>query len=97
MKQSDAKSELMVLDRKRWLIASVLTGIMIGAYFGFILLVAFHAKWMGARVASGLSWGILLAAGLILLAWILTFIYVKWANNIYDPQIARLREARNKR
>lgn len=45
---------------------------------------------MGALVLPGLSWGILLGALVIIIAWVLTFIYVRWANNSYDEKIARL-------
>jgi uncharacterized membrane protein (DUF485 family) len=60
-------------------------------YFGFILLIAFDKPLLGSLVLPGLSLGILLGALVIVSAWVLIFIYVRWANNKYDQQIALLR------
>lgn len=62
------------------------------AYFGFILLVAFNKPLLGTPVADGLSLGILLGALVIVVAWVLTWIYVSWANRHYDSAIRRLKE-----
>jgi uncharacterized membrane protein (DUF485 family) len=37
----------------------------------------------------GLSLGILLGALVIVAAWTLTFVYVSWANRVYDPALSR--------
>jgi uncharacterized membrane protein (DUF485 family) len=75
----------------RWRIAMALTVAMIVVYFGFILLVAFDKPLLGTRVAIGLSLGMLLGAMVIVAAWILTWIYVRWANTHYDPALEGLR------
>ena len=63
------------------------------AYFGFIALVAFDKDDAGALIAGDrVSVGIVLGAVVIVLAPILTAIYVRWANRRYDPEIARIRE-----
>ena len=59
-------------------------------YFGFIALVAFGRPILALRVAPGLSLGILLGALVILGSWLLTWIYVWWANTYYDPQVRAL-------
>jgi len=56
---------------------------MMFIYFGFILLIAFNKPLMGSLVLPGLSLGLLLGA-LIVSAWVLIYIYVRWANNSYD-------------
>lgn len=81
---------LSALATERWRVALLLTIAMMFVYFGFILLIAFNKPLMGALVLPGLSWGILLGALVIISAWVLTFIYVRWANNSYDQKIARL-------
>ena len=65
---------------------------MMVAYFGFILLVAFNKPLLGSLVVPGLSLGMLLGALVILVAWVLTWIYVRWANTHYDSSIDRLRQ-----
>ena len=63
---------------------------MMVIYFGFILLIAFNKPLMGSQVVPGLSLGILLGAFVIVAAWVLIYFYVRWANNHYDRQLARL-------
>jgi uncharacterized membrane protein (DUF485 family) len=81
---------LRELDRARWRIALSLTGAMILIYFGFIALVAFGRPVLAIRVMPGLSLGILLGALVIVASWILTWVYVRWANTYYDPQVQAL-------
>jgi len=80
---------------RRWRVGGVLTLVMMAAYFGFILLVAFDKESAGALLAGGrVSVGIVLGAALIVLAPILIAIYVRWANRHYDPAIRELRARR---
>jgi uncharacterized membrane protein (DUF485 family) len=79
------------LAAARWRIAIGLTVAMMVVYFGFILLVAFDKPLLGTRVAPGLSLGMLLGALVILTAWVLMWIYVRWANAHYDTAIAGMR------
>ena len=80
---------------RRWRIGVALTAAMVVAYFGFILLVAFGKGTAGTLIAGDrVSIGIVLGALVILLAPVLTAIYVRWANRHYDPEIAALKEKR---
>jgi uncharacterized membrane protein (DUF485 family) len=77
--------ELRKLVARRWRIGAVLTAVMIAAYFGFILLVAFGKDVAGTLLADDrVSVGIILGAAVIVLAPLLTTIYVRWANRHYD-------------
>ena len=87
----DRKEALRKISARRWRIAIVLSACMLVIYFGFILLIAFDKPLMGSLIADGLSLGILLGALVIVSAWVLTTIYVRWANRVYDEQIAQLR------
>ena len=64
---------------------------MVAVYFGFVLLVAFAKDTVASLVGDTVSVGILLGAGTILIAPILTGIYVWWANRSYDAAAAELR------
>lgn len=86
----DRTQALQALAAKRWRVSLILTGAMMFIYFGFILLIAFDKPLLGSLVVPGLSLGILLGALVIVSAWVLIFIYVRWANNNYDAEIARL-------
>jgi uncharacterized membrane protein (DUF485 family) len=85
---------LGAVSAARWRIAISLTIAMMAAYFGFILLVAFNKPLLGTLVTRGLSLGMLLGALVILVAWALTWTYVRWANTHYDASLVNLRERR---
>ncbi len=86
-------SPLRALDRARWRMALTLTGATVLLYFGFIALVAFGRSLLAIQLIPGLSLGILLGAVVIVVSWLLTWTYVRWANTVYDPQVRALRES----
>jgi uncharacterized membrane protein (DUF485 family) len=94
MEPTGRAARLRDLDRNRWRVVLSLTGAMVLLYFGFLALVAFGRPILGRLVIPGLSLGILLGAVVIVTSWLLTWVYVWWANNHYDPQVQALsREA----
>ena len=88
---ADRSTELHALSAQRSRVAMILTVLMLIIYFGFIALVAFGKGFLAGLVTDGLSVGILLGALVIVGAWILTYLYVRWANSVYHPAIERLR------
>jgi uncharacterized membrane protein (DUF485 family) len=87
---TDHAVRLRELDRARWRMALSLTGAMVLLYFGFIALVAFGRPFLAILVIPGLTLGILLGALVIVASWILTWVYVRWANVYYDPEVRAL-------
>jgi len=83
---------LRAIAKRRTRLAVLLTAAMVMLYFGFILLVAFDKPLMGSLVVPGLSLGILLGALVIVASWFLTWLYVRWANNHYDKELAAVAE-----
>ncbi|HWB40318.1 MAG TPA: DUF485 domain-containing protein [Gemmatimonadales bacterium] len=81
---------LRSLDRARWRVALTLTAVMVVLYFGFILLIAYGRALLGIQLVPGLTLGILLGALVIVISWILTWIYVRWAATHYDPGVRAL-------
>jgi len=71
--------------------AILLTTIMMVVYFGFILLVAFNKALLGTTFVGGLSVGMLLGVLVIVAAWVLTWVYVRWANTHYDASLRGLK------
>jgi len=86
--ESDAR--LKALAAQRWRIALTLTAMMIAIYFGFIALIAYNRPLLATLVAPGLTLGILLGALVIVVSWLLTYGYVRWANTRYDPALRAL-------
>jgi uncharacterized membrane protein (DUF485 family) len=82
--------DLELLARARARIATVLTLAMIVLYFGFVTLIAYDKPLMGRLIAPGLSLGILLGVLVIVGSWLLTWVYVRWANRHYDAAVGRI-------
>jgi uncharacterized membrane protein (DUF485 family) len=91
---TDRKQALEALAAAQWRLALSLTAAMMAVYFGFILLVAWRKPLLGRLIAPGLSLGTLLGALVIVTAWLLIWIYVRWANGHYDTTVKSLRDAR---
>ena len=81
-----ANPKFQLLVRKRERLAWVLSMLMFGLYMLFILLIAFKPDWLGSRVVaeSPITWGVPFGIGLILIAFVLTGIYVWRANGEFD-------------
>jgi uncharacterized membrane protein (DUF485 family) len=91
---ADQKASLVKLSAAQWRLALQLTAAMMAVYFGFILLVAYDKPLLATRVLPGLSLGMLLGSLVIVTAWVLIWIYVRWANGHYDTTVKSLREKR---
>ena len=87
-----AEERLRALGRHRMRIGLLLTSAVVAVYFGFIGAVAFAKPLLGHQLAPGLSIGILFGAAVIVSAWLLTWIYVRWANTHYDSAVNALRK-----
>ena len=85
-------SEFKRLVRNKWAISSVLTLCLFVLYYGFILLIAYNKPLMGQKIGAATTLGIPLGVGVIILAWILTMIYVAWANRSHDAEVSKLRD-----
>ncbi len=87
----DSRAAIVALGAARWRVAIALTAAMMFLYFGFILLVAYNKPLMSREIVSGLSVGILLGSLVIVASWLLTYVYVRWADRHYDARVAQLR------
>ena len=87
---ADPRYQQLVQRRGRF--TWTLSIIMLVAYFGYIALVAFDKSLLARPVGGGVtSLGIPVGVGLILLAILLTGLYVRRANRDYDPLVDALR------
>jgi uncharacterized membrane protein (DUF485 family) len=78
------------LAARRLRVALGLTAAMLVVYFGFILLIAFDKELLAEGVVDGLTVGMLLGVFVIFSTWVLTWIYVRWANRVYEPALHEL-------
>jgi uncharacterized membrane protein (DUF485 family) len=72
-------------------ISAILTAATLVVYFGFILLIAFQRDLFGRKAIGNVTVGILLGIGVIVASFVLTGIYVRWANSKYDAMIDTVR------
>jgi uncharacterized membrane protein (DUF485 family) len=80
------------LVRRRGPFTWALTIVMLIAYFGYVALIAFDKALLARPIWGGVtSLGIPVGVGLILLAILLTGLYVRRANKEYDPLVEALR------
>ena len=90
---NDSASRLVTLSAARWRLSVILTTAMTLIYVGFILLVAFNKALLGTVLVPGLSVGILLGVLVIVTAWLLIMVYVRWTNANYDVAVEAIRQA----
>lgn len=90
-----ANPKFQHLVRSRARLAWSLSAAVLGAYYLFMLVVAFHPALLHAPLAEGrqLTVGIPVAAGVIVLSWLCTGWYVYRANTRFDALGADLLEA----
>lgn len=79
--------ELQKLAAEKARLSRLLTGLMLLAYFGFVLLLAFAPQVLAAPVGNA-TLGIPVGIGVIIIACLLTGFYVRWANTHLDHRIA---------
>lgn len=82
--------EFQSLTRRKASLSLVLTLVTMVCYAAFVLSLALGAPYL-ARPVDGATLGIPIGVGLIFLGWIVTGIYVRWANDSYDRSVAELR------
>jgi uncharacterized membrane protein (DUF485 family) len=82
------------LVKERGRLACSLSAAMLAAYFGFILLVAFNPEFFSTIVWGRYTTiGFPLGVGLIILAFVLTGMYVRKANQRFDVLTEKIKEA----
>jgi uncharacterized membrane protein (DUF485 family) len=73
------------LIEKRTRFGWLLAAIMLIVYYGYVLIIAFDKALLARPIGSGvMSWGIPIGFGVIVLAVVLTGVYVVRANNEFD-------------
>jgi len=86
--------DFKALSGQKRAISTVLTIVELALYFGFIALIAFNKPYLAGKLSetSATTIGIPIAVGVIFLSWVLTGVYVYWANTSYDGLVKRVRD-----
>lgn len=82
-----------LLVARQWRMSLVLTACLFALYYGYILLIALNKPFLSRRIGDATTIGIPIGAAVIVGSWVLTAIYVVWANRRHDPEVDRLRQS----
>jgi uncharacterized membrane protein (DUF485 family) len=80
------------LIKKRWRFSFFMLAVLFVVYYGYIFLIALNKDLVTKKVGVYTNVGILMGVGVIFAAWILTYIYVIWANNVYDKEVEEIKK-----
>jgi uncharacterized membrane protein (DUF485 family) len=83
-----AKSKLRTLFDTYYF---TLTLFIVSIYVAYILIDAFNRELLARKISGGITLGIYIGIGIIIIGWITTGIYVWWANNKYDSLLDRIK------
>jgi len=91
--KNNPKYHELVSKRSRF--AWILSIIMLIVYYAFILVIAFNPQLLATKLSAGsvITAGIPLGILIIILAFILTGIYVRRANREFDSLTQQIKEA----
>lgn len=83
-----ANPKFQAFVSKRNTYSMIMSILMIIAYYGYILLIAFDKPFLATKLGEGMatSIGIPMGVGVILFTIILTWIYVRRANTEFDTE-----------
>jgi len=84
--------DFLELAARKNSISLTLTVIELVVYFGFVFLIAFNKPFLSTKITPDITIGIPIGIGVILLSWVLTGIYVRWANSKYDSMVEKIKE-----
>lgn len=84
--------EFKQLVRGKWTISIILTLLLFVVYYGYIVLIATDKAFLAQKIGQYTTLGIPFGVGVIVAAWLLTAIYVVWANRVHDVEVKRLVE-----
>ncbi|WP_457639240.1 DUF485 domain-containing protein [Persephonella sp.] len=86
--------DFQALVKKVTAVSLGFTAAILIIYYSFILLLAYGKDFLGQPISEGSATtvGIPIGIGVIISAWVLTGLYVYWANKNYDPMVKQLKE-----
>jgi uncharacterized membrane protein (DUF485 family) len=87
--------DFRALVKLRWTVSFTLLALLFVSYYGYILLVATRPALVAQRISDApdavTNLGLVLGIATLVFAWLLTAVYVFWANRSYDPEVERLK------
>ena len=91
MKTNDLP-ELKKLIKQKWTVSLLLTLLLFIIYFGFIFLIAFNRAALTVLIYRNVTIGLPIGIGILIATWLLTGIYILWANKKHDLQVEEIKK-----
>ncbi len=80
------------LVKNRWNISLTFTFLMLLVYIGFLMIVAYQKETLKMPIGDSLNLAIIVGIGIIIFSWLITGVYVYWANNYYDADVKEIKK-----
>lgn len=80
------------LVKNRWNISLTFTFLMLFVYMGFLMVVAYQKETLKMPIGESLNLAIIVGIGIIIFSWLITGVYVYWANNYYDADVKEIKK-----
>jgi uncharacterized membrane protein (DUF485 family) len=80
------------LRRRHRSIVFPLTGVFLAWYFLYVLLADYAHDFMGKKVAGNITVGLIMGLLQFVSTFVITTVYVRFANNNLDPMAKQIRE-----
>ncbi|SKB32027.1 DUF485 domain-containing protein [Daejeonella lutea] len=80
------------LVKNRWSISLTFTFLMLFVYIGFLMVVAYQKETLKMPIGDSLNLAIIVGLGIIIFSWLITGVYVYWANNYYDAAVKEIKK-----
>jgi len=85
-------TDFKALVSTRMMVSNALLVLLFVGYYGYIIVAATAKDFVNQKIGEGATTlAIPLGVAVIVFAFILTAIYVSWANKKYDPEVERLK------
>lgn len=87
LEAAHASIRMLIAEKLKYLVP--MTIIFMVGYIGLTILAGFAKGLMGIKVVGAFNLGFLLIAVNYVLSWVLAIVYVRVANNVFDPLAAK--------
>jgi uncharacterized membrane protein (DUF485 family) len=85
-------TDFKALVSTRLTVSNILLVLLFVGYYGYIFVASSMKEFVNSKIGDGATTvGIPLGVAVIVFAFVLTAIYVSWANKKYDPEVERLK------
>lgn len=79
-------SDFIDLKRRFRRFVFPLAALFLAWYFLYVLLAAYAPDFMSTKVGGNINIGLLFGLGQFVSTFVITIIYVRWANRVFDPR-----------